>query len=109
MKRQPRVVWSSGTFLTPQLFEAQERFFESEMQFRSSLSGFARWGISELTIDTDALLNGIFRLTRCSGIFGDGFAFSMPDTEDLPPERSFSIDQANLDVTLAVREKREKG
>src|SRR6185437_7214683 len=89
MKRQSRVVWSKGLFLTPQLFEAQERFLEGEVQFRSLLTGFERWGVDELNIDETALLNRKFRLTGCSGILDTGLAFSMPATDPLPEQREF--------------------
>src|SRR6185437_7600639 len=89
MKRQSRVVWSKGLFLTPQLFEAQERFLEGEVQFRSLLTGFERWGVDELNIDETALLNRKFRLTGCSGILDTGLAFSMHATDPLPEQRGF--------------------
>lgn len=102
MKREPKVVWSSGTFLTPQLFEAQERYFEGETRFRSSLTGFARWGVSKIEIDSGALATGVFRLTGCAGIFENGFSFSMPETDSLPRQREFSVDESGLEVSLAI-------
>ena len=101
MRLQSRVVWSNGIFLTPQLFEAQDRYFEAEMHFRSSLAGFARWGISEVKIDVGALATGVFRLTRCAGMFENGFSFSMPETKLLPEQRQFSVDE-NIEVSLAI-------
>ena len=98
MKRHSRVVWSNGTFLTPQLFEAQERFLEGEVQFGWSLGGFERWGIADVEIDTTSLANKKICITRCSGVLDDGFAFSMPDADPLPEVREFATLQPDIRV-----------
>src|SRR5436305_6138286 len=110
MKRQSRVVWSKGLFLTPQLFDAQQRFFEGEFQFRSTLSGFQRWGINEIELDETAISQGKIRLVKCSGVFENGLTFSMPEADALPGQvslvQSFAPDQTSLDVFLAIQERR---
>lgn len=104
-----RVAWSSGTFLIPQLFEAQEASIQADILQRWSLSGFARWGVSALDIDTGSLATGVFRLTRCVAIFADGSVVSAAGAQ-LPPQRTLTVERGkSLDVFLATPERREEG
>jgi type VI secretion system ImpJ/VasE family protein len=98
-------------FLTPQLFEAHERFLESEIQLRASLGGFAKWGVSELKIDPGALAGSVFKVTECNGVFRNGIAFSMPEAEALPDQHNFELreDQERLGVFLAIQQRHERG
>ena len=41
MKRQPRVVWTRGMFLSPQHFQSQDQYFSDLIQFRLAASNFA--------------------------------------------------------------------
>jgi type VI secretion system protein ImpJ len=110
MKSRHRVVWTKGMFLTPQHFQTQDQFLEDTIQFRFAASHYANWGVTALSIDTEALENGQIRLTKCSGIMQDGESFDMPDTDDAPPSRSlvdhFPPTQSSLDVFLAIPESR---
>src|SRR5258708_4683638 len=108
MKRQHRVVWSKGMFLSPQHFQAQDQFVEDELRFRSSTALFAHWGVSELDIHEESIANRKFTLVRCAGLLPDGLAFSLPESDQAPLGRSFEnifpSDQQTLDVYLAVPE-----
>lgn len=110
MKNRNRVVWTKGMFLTPQHFQVQDQFFHDSLQFRSVSSRFANWGVTELEIDREAIANGTFRLTRASGVLGDGEIFQMPDTDELPASRAiaehFPESQRSLNVYLALPERR---
>jgi type VI secretion system protein ImpJ len=110
MKNRHPVVWTKGMFLTPQHFQTQARFNEDHLQFRFEASSFANWGVTELSIDAEALENGNVRLTKCSGIMKDGEPFDIPDADDEPPSRSvaehFPPTRESLDVFLAIPEKR---
>ena len=88
MKSRHRVVWTKGMFLTPQQFQTQDQFFEDSQQFRFAASHFSSWGATDLDIDSEALTNGLFRLTNCSGVMADGEPFDMPDADELPPSRA---------------------
>jgi type VI secretion system protein ImpJ len=106
MKNLQRVVWSKGMFLTPQHFQAQDRFVEDSLQFRFSASLFANWGVTSLKIDQEALANGTFTLQSCRGILPDGLAFSFPDCDAAPAGRPlaeyFSPTQESMDVYLGI-------
>lgn len=112
MRNRHRVVWTKGMFLTPQQFQTQDQFFEEALQFRWAASQFANWGVTDLDIDSGALGNGLFRLSRCAGIMPDGEPFDMPDTDELAPSRSiaehFPPTRDSLDVFLAIPESRPR-
>jgi type VI secretion system protein ImpJ len=99
-------------FLTPQQFQTQDQFFEDALQFRFAASQFANWGVTELDIDSDALGNGLFRLSKGAGVMPDGEPFDMPGADDLPPSRAvadhFPPNSESLDVFLGIPEIRPR-
>jgi type VI secretion system protein ImpJ len=112
MKNRHRVVWSKGMFLTPQHFQIQDQFFEDNIQFRFAATQYANWGVTDLSIDSEALENGQFRLNKCTGIMPDGEPIDIPETDDTPPSRSvadhFPPARDTLDVFLAIPENRPR-
>jgi type VI secretion system protein ImpJ len=113
MKRLQPVIWSKGTFLTPQHLQIQDRFIESTLQFYLQSLVFRPWGFRQLSIDQEALSNGSFRITQASGIVGDGLLFDIPDSDLAPPPRDitgcFEVDRDTLDLFLTIPPHREKG
>ena len=113
MKRNQRVVWQKGMFLTPQHFQAQDNFLESLVHFRSAASSNWDWGITELRLNPEALVNNVVQVERCIGVMPDGLTFHVGDTEDPPPSRTigdhFKPEADSLDVFLAVPNLRPKG
>src|SRR5215471_4817851 len=110
MKRQSRVVWSKGMFLSPQHFQAQDLYFEDLIQSRFTASQFANYGVTQVQIDAEALANGLFKLAAARGVMPDGESFDMPDSDQLPPSRELvrrwpSSDET-LDVYLSLPERR---
>ena len=63
MKQLQPVIWSKGTFLTPQHLQTRDRFLESSIQFRLEALNFRPWGFQELQIDQQALVAGNFGLS----------------------------------------------
>jgi type VI secretion system protein ImpJ len=112
MKNRHRVVWTKGMFLTPQHFQTQDQYLEDTLSLRFSVTNYANWGVTKLEIDSEALENGLFRLTKCSGIMPDGEAFDIPDVDEQPPSRSvaehFPPTRDALDVFLAIPELRPR-
>ncbi len=101
-----KVIWKEGMFLQPHHFQQAERYLLNSFH-AALLSHSPHWyGITELEIDKDAISNGLFSVTRCSGMLPDGVAFSMPKEDPPPAARSFtdhfSHDQQSLDVYLAL-------
>jgi len=113
MKQSHRVVWSKGMFLTPQHFQAQDEYFEDQLQFRSTASTSCNWGLTGLAIDLEALANGVFTIRHCRGILNDGLTFNVPETDEPPPGReiapSFAPTEPEIDVFLALPERRGRG
>ena len=107
------VVWSKGTFLTPQHMQVQDRFVESLLQFRMEALAFCPWGFSQLEIDQEKLAHGMFAIHRAAGLFPDGLPFSIPDSDAAPEAKPlaefFGEDQTKLDVFLSVPNFRVSG
>ncbi len=113
MRQLQPVIWAKGTFLTPQHLQLQDRFFESVLEFKLGALKYCPWGFAELLIDHEALSAGNLALTRAVGLFPDGLAFDIPDSDAAPGERrieqSFGPDQSTLEIFLAVPQHRDRG
>ena len=86
-----KVTWFEGMTLDPHHFQQWDRFHQANLNFRIHAVSPHSWGVGELAIDQDALINGQFRLLRCSGLQPDGLAFNMPDVDQLPDSRNFQV------------------
>jgi type VI secretion system protein ImpJ len=113
MKRLQPVIWSKGTFLTPQHLQIQDRFIENTLRFQFDSLAFQPWGFGQLRIDQEALASGDFAIASASGIFPDGLLFDVPDSDPAPPPRKiadcFEVDSNTLEVYLAIPPYRDKG
>ena len=113
MKRLQPVIWSKGTFLTPQHLQIQDRFIENTLQFQLESLIFRPWGFRQLTIDNELLSTGVLSIGKASGVFPDGLLFDVPDSDAAPPPRNlvecFDVDKDTLDVFLVIPSYREKG
>jgi type VI secretion system protein ImpJ len=113
MKRLQPVIWTKGTLLNPQHLQVQDRFLESNLEFQLDALAFRPWGFSRLTIDQEALSNGIVAIREAAGIFPDGLLFDVPVSDGGPSTRAladaFDPDQESIEVFLAVPAYRELG
>jgi type VI secretion system protein ImpJ len=113
MRQLQPVIWAKGTFLTPQHLQLQDRFIENVLEFKLAALRFCPWGFAELQIDREALSTGLLILPRAAGLFPDGLAFEIPDSDPAPPARSleqaFGPDQATADVYLAIPQYHDRG
>lgn len=113
IKRLQPVIWSKGTFLTPQHMQVQDRFIEGALEFRTGALTFRPWGFSSLRIDTDALAAGDFAIAAASGILPDGMPFDLPASDPAPPVKPlgsfFDVEHDTVDVYLAIPQYRERG
>lgn len=93
-------------FLMPQHFQAQDEYFEQELNFRSNAATFANWGLTGIGVDEASLTNGFFTLRHCEGVLPDGVTFEMPVSDELPQgrpvEEMFPPTQPTLDVYLTI-------
>ena len=113
MRTLQPVIWSPGTFLSPQHLQVEDRFIQSTLQFRLDALAFRPWGFKSLRVDPEALANGIFTLSQGTGILPDGLLFDVPACDRAPDGKPlaeyFDPDQEYVDAWLAVPEYRERG
>jgi len=113
MKRLEPVIWSKGTFLTPQHLQLQDRFLENTLQFHLDALAFRPWGFGELQVNQELLANGTFALSNASGILPDGLLFDIPNSDGAPAPKPlmdlFSADQDEVAVYLGIPQYRERG
>jgi len=113
MKRLQPVIWTKGTFLSPQYLQLQDRFLENLLQFHLESLVYSPWGFRSLQISQEALAAGTFGISSASGILPDGLLFDIPASDAAPPPKplaeAFEQDQTTLDLFLAVPQYRERG
>jgi type VI secretion system protein ImpJ len=113
MKQLQPVLWSKGTFLTPQHLQLQDKFLEDSMNFRLQSLKFCAWGFNEVVLDQELLADGQLAVSRASGIFPDGLPFDIPGPDQPPPSKSlaeyFDPDVRSLDIYLTVPDYKDKG
>ena len=113
MKRLQPVVWTKGTFLSPQHLQIQDRFLENVLHFQLETLSFRPWGFRSLQIDAKALSEGLFHISAASGILPDGLLFDIPNSDGAPAPKElkdcFDPDQHTLDIHFAVPHYRDRG
>lgn len=113
MKRLQPVIWTKGTFLSPQHLQIQDRFLENLLQFHLESLSFRPWGFASLSISQEGLAAGSFGISSASGILPDGLLFDIPGSDAAPAPKQladcFEPDQTTLDLYLAVPQYRERG
>ena len=113
MKQLQPVIWSKGTFLTPQHLQMQDKYIEDSLGFRLQTLKFCPWGLKELTINREMLAEGEFVISRASGIFPDGLLFEIPDADAPPPSKAlaelFDPGVKSLDIYLSIPDYRQRG
>ncbi len=113
MKQLQPVLWSKGTFLTPQHLQLQDRFLEDSLNFRLQALKFCAWGFNEIVLDQELLTDGQLAISRASGIFPDGLLFDIPGPDQPPPSKAlaefFDPGMRDLDIYLTVPDYKLKG
>ena len=113
MKRLQPVIWTKGTFLSPQHLQIQDRFLENLLQFHLESLVFRPWGFTSLQISQEALAAGSFGISAAAGIMPDGLLFEIPSSDAAPQPKILADylepDQTSLEIHLAVPQYRERG
>jgi len=113
MKFLSRVVWSEGMYLSPHHFQTQSRYFEDSIAFLANNLWREPWGLLRLELDDKAIRNGQAVLLHASGIFPDGMAFELPNSDAAPPPRTltevFPVTDAALPLFLTIPSRRDSG
>jgi type VI secretion system protein ImpJ len=84
MKQLQPVIWMKGTYLSPQHLQTQDRFLENTLRFQLESLAFQPWGFAELQTNQEALASGDFQITRAAGMFPDGLAFDIRNSDAAP-------------------------
>ena len=113
MKQLQPVIWTKGTFLTPQHLQTQDRFIEDTLNFRLQALKFCAWGFNELVINQELLSEGqlvvcaplAFFLTACCSMFRTPIRAALQGTRRMV----FDPATQNLDIYLAIPGYRQRG
>ena len=93
-------------YLGPHHFQAQNRYFEDLIQFTTGSLWYAAYGFAGLELDAEALRNGSVSVVHARGVFPDGLAFHMPESDYLPHPKAvgdyFPPTRESLVVSLAL-------
>ncbi len=90
MKFLSRIVWSEGMHLAPHHFQAQTRYFEDSIHFATASLWYETNGFLAVEFDTESIRNGTVSLRHARGVFADGLAFDMPESDPLPEPRNIT-------------------
>lgn len=102
MSTTSKVIWNEGLFLSPQLFQQQERYLESMIHARcNTLSSFF-WGMHSVLIDQDGLAVSTLSLRKASGTFADGTTFDAPSVAALPAPLTITSEHIGKTIYLAI-------
>jgi type VI secretion system protein ImpJ len=88
MRQLQQVIWSKGTFLSPQHLQTQERFVEDSARFYLDSLNPRSWGYSGFQVDAKALSEGMLSITHATGIFPDALTLDVPASDMAPPARA---------------------
>jgi type VI secretion system protein ImpJ len=106
------VIWTNGALLSPQQLQQQDRYLEDISRFHWNMLAFRPWGFRTLSLDHESLSNGIVSIAAAAGIFADGLAFDIPESDAAPPPIPLAgageSTQA-LDVFLTIPQFRARG
>lgn len=97
-----KVVWLEGMFLRPQHFQQHDRFLLNHSEMLLQHSQPYAWGISEIKLDQQLLLQGKLAFSSLKGIFPDGTPFSAPAHDTLPAILPIPENARNMLVYLAI-------
>jgi type VI secretion system protein ImpJ len=107
MKLLSKIIWSEGMYLAPHHFQAQNRYFEDSIHFATENLWNESYGFAAVEMNVDALRNGTVVLLHARGLFEDGLAFDMPESDAVPEPRNivsaFSPTADHLTIQLAIR------
>jgi len=78
------VVWSEGMHLAQHHFQAQSRYLEGSLAFAATQLSFKPYGFLRLSMDEEAIQEGLVAILEAKGLMPDGLPFDFPQG-DSPP------------------------
>lgn len=89
------VQWTEGMLLSPQHFQQQDIYWQSQLQHLLALQQPHAWGVVALEFDPAALAQHVLRVTRLHAVTPDGLVVQFPG----PYESALELNLARLDWT----------
>ena len=106
MRLPSKIVWSDGMYLSSHHFQAQNRYFENSAHFVTTSLWRNAWGFADYQLSDDALRDGHVMLEHAQGMFEDGLAFDIPESDARPDlldvASAFTPTSDHVVVSLAV-------
>lgn len=102
MQKNNKVAWMESQYLYPHHFQQQERYFEDFVDRRVRPARSCLWGFTELSINTNMLLEGRVAITSAKGIMPDGTPFTIPGDALLPEPVTVKQQSQSFYVHLAL-------
>lgn len=106
MTWENKPVWSEGMFLRPQHFQQFDRHVTAQLEGRVAALRNYPYGLTELRFSEGQLKTGKLVIERCSGIFGDGTPFRVPEEVAAPMSLEVKTDKRDAIVHLCIPEAR---
>lgn len=107
------VVWREGMLLDPQHFQQQDRAFAGMLNGYIKALNPNAWGVLDIAVNRDALLNGTFVLSRLSCIFQNGVQIEIPSLDEAPVALSelnqYFTSRSKLTIFLAIPKQQDGG
>ena len=106
MSKYRKIVWNEGMLLTPHHFQQWDNYHEELLNSRLRSLIQYDYGVLELQVNNEAIVNGNFQIANCRGLMPDGLYVNVPDAETVPDTRPvgdhFPTEAAKLGVHLAI-------
>ena len=102
MAFQDKVIWTEGMFLRPQHMQQHDRHIDAQFRERNRVLQRYGWGVKSLTIDEQQLSQGIFSITKCSGVLSDGTLFHVGSAFGLPLTLDLNESIQDQKIVLAL-------
>jgi type VI secretion protein, VC_A0114 family len=106
MSKYRKIVWNEGMLLTPHHFQQWDNYHEELLNSRLRSLIQYDYGVLELQVNNEAIINGNFQIANCRGLMPDGLFVNVPDAETVPDTRPvgdhFPPEAAKLGVHLAI-------
>ena len=106
MKELRQVVWAEGMFLSQQHFQMWDDYAQGCREFQRELVAPLAWGIVELDIHKEALLNGQFQVSDYRVAFHDGTIAVKGDQEPPLTYGLTATAEGRISVYMGVPENR---
>jgi type VI secretion system protein ImpJ len=97
------VAWTEGLFLRPQHLQQHELFNEERLRYHFRTLDPFHWGIRELEVDEEALVDHKLTILRLEAILPGGAIVSYPGNAVIE-SRSFDPTQERIEVHLGIHQ-----